>query len=518
MGLAASCCISTACTKTYSRHYKDSREFKDPDSPAPLLADRKEENPMLANDSPSSNETPLYKFPKFCTILKTVTNEDVRSVYTFEKRLGMGRFGIVNQVCLNKDKNQKFAIKSMQIDTILSELQLIENELDILRLVDHPNIIKHYETYNDGKYLHLVTELCTGGELFERILKKGKFSEGEAAKIMEKILSAISFLHNLGICHRDLKPENFVFSSTDLDSEIKIIDFGLSTKFVKEKHMSGIVGTPYYVAPEVLEGVYTNACDVWSVGVILYIMLNGKPPFSGETSSEILGKVARAPVFFPEKAWHNVSHDAKDLLLKMLEKDPQTRFTAKQCLDHPWFQIHGETTSPRLDIRLLKRLKNYRKPPRFKQEILGIVIKFLHPLVVKYYTNNFRAIDHNEDGYITVPDFIQSIRENNMEISEVEATQLLQILDFDKNGHFSISDFVAAAIDKSLCSEEIAKLAFDHFDVQKDGYITVMDLVTAFQRGTKKYTDKEIQLILEEVDLNKDGKITFQEFKDILLN
>lgn len=518
MGIAASCCISSACTKTYSRHFNRLGESREEDSPPPPGISCDTSTPSSCSNSPDPKAKTPYKFPNFCKILTSVSKEDITSVYTFERRLGTGRFGVVNQVSLNKDPNKKFAVKSVQIESILSELELIENELDILRLVDHPNIIKYYETYNDGKYLHMVTELCTGGELFDHIVRKGIFSEAEAGRIMEKILSAINFLHNLGVCHRDLKPENFVFSSKEHDAEIKIIDFGLSKKFMKEHIMHDIVGTPYYVAPEVLEGVYTSACDVWSVGVILYIMLNGKPPFTGSTSSEILGKAARAQVFFPEKQWHAISHEAKDLIQKMLEKDPLKRYTAKQCLDHPWFNKNGDSTCPPLDLKLLKRLKNYRRPPRFKQEILRIVTKFLHPLLVKYYTNNFRAIDQNEDGYITEPDFIKTIKENNMEISETEATQLLQMLDFDKNGHFSISDFVAAAIDKSICSEEIAKLAFDHFDVMRDGYITVMDLVTSFQRGTKKYTDEEIKSILEEVDLNKDGKITFTEFKEILLN
>jgi len=284
--------------------------------------------------------------------------------------------------------------------------------------------------------------------------------------------------------------------------------------------MSDIVGTPYYVAPEVLEGVYTNACDVWSVGVILYIMLSGKAPFSGETSSEVLGKVARAPVCFPEKSWHGISNVAKDLILKMLEKNPTARLTAKQCLEHGWFKLFESAPAAQLDIKLLKRLKNFRKPPsRFKQEILGIAIKFLHPILVKYYTNNFRAMDQNEDGYITAPDLIQSAKENNIEMNEAEAEALLKILDFDKDGNFSISDFVAASMDKAhICTEEMAQLAFDYFDVQKDGFITTLDLIKAFKRGTKRYSDLEIKQILEEVDLNNDGKISFMEFREILLS
>lgn len=511
MGIISTCCTNTACTKTYSQSHIDIADS--PFAQLPVKKVRSTESDNKSMLSPNKK----YVFPKFFKILDSLANEDIRSVYTFEKRLGAGKFGVVNQACLNKDKNKKFAVKSIKIESIISELKLIENELDILRQVDHPNIIKYYETYNDDVYLHIVTELCTGGELFERIAHKGKFTESEAAKIINKILSAISFLHNLGICHRDIKPENFMFSSSDPDAEIKIIDFGLSTKFISEKSMKDIVGTPFYVAPEVLEGVYTNACDIWSLGVVLYTMLNGKPPFIG-TSSEVLSKVAKGAVFFPEKNWHNTSTEAKDIILKMLERNPEKRWTAKQCLDHRWFTKNGDTSSLEIDVKILKKLKNYKRQPRFKQEVLGIVRKFLHPLVVKYYTNNFRAIDQNEDGYITAPDLVQTAKEKDVIITENEAVKLIELLDFDKNGYCSVSDFVAAAVDKKFYSEEIARLAFDHFDVQRDGFITEKDLVRVFKRETKTYTDKEIEQIIAEVDFDRDGKITFQEFKDILLS
>lgn len=510
MGIISACCTNTACTKTYSQS-----NINQADDPFPCLSVKK--SSTEDEDSAALSPQRKYAFPKFCKILDSLANEDITSVYTFEKRLGKGKFGVVNQICLNKDKDKKYAVKSIKIESIMSELKLIENELDILRQVDHPNIIKYYETYNDGDYLHIVTELCTGGELFERIACKGKFTESVAAKIMEKILTAISFLHNLGICHRDIKPENFMFSSSEPDAEIKIIDFGLSTKFISEKCMKDIVGTPFYVAPEVLEGVYTNACDIWSLGVVLYTMLNGRPPFTG-TSSEVLSKVSKAAVFFPERNWRGVSTEAKDIILKMLERNPEKRLTAKQCLDHPWLMKNGDTTLHQIDMKILKKLKNYKKQPRFKQEILGIVRKFLHPLVVKHYTNNFRALDQNEDGYITVPDLVKSAKDQNLTITEHEADKLLALLDFDKNGLCSISDFFAAVVDKQFFSEEIARLAFDHFDVQRDGLITVMDLIKTFKRETKIYTDKEIEEIIAEVDLDKDGDITFQEFKDILLS
>lgn len=177
MGTEIPCCTNMSCTKTYSRTPQTKgipcEEFKE------------------SSLSPAKEN--IYHFPTFCKILTSVSVEDLRSVYTFEKRLGFGRFGVVNQIYLNKDPNQKFAVKSINIQSIMPELKLIENELDILMQVDHPNIIQYHETYNDGKYLHIVMELCNGGELFDRIIKQGKFSEAEAAKIMGKILSAISY-------------------------------------------------------------------------------------------------------------------------------------------------------------------------------------------------------------------------------------------------------------------------------------------------------------------------------------
>lgn len=176
-------------------------------------------------------------------------------------------------------------------------MKLLEEELAILSQVDHPNIIKFHETYIDYRYVHIVMELAEGGELFEKIVEMHKFSEEKAAGLMRKILSAVKHLHEHGICHRDLKPENFLFSDNSQDAEIKLIDFGLSKRFGQlqdqdpSEKMHTIVGTPYYVAPEVLRGNYDFSCDVWSLGVILYIMLCGYPPFEGDNNKEIFKRV-----------------------------------------------------------------------------------------------------------------------------------------------------------------------------------------------------------------------------------
>ena len=194
--------------------------------------------------------------------------------------LGHGHFGTVREVHQIADPMKKlYAVKSIPKDKIVKELKLLKTELEMLRVVDHPNIIKFYETFEDERYVHIVMEECTGGDLFDHLIQNGQYTEREAASLLEKIIAAINHLHTLHICHRDIKPENFLFAALDRFSDIKIIDFGLATKFGDDQ-MHTVVGTPYYVAPEVLRGNYDQQCDVWSLGVLLYVILAGYPPDS----------------------------------------------------------------------------------------------------------------------------------------------------------------------------------------------------------------------------------------------
>jgi calcium-dependent protein kinase len=198
--------------------------------------------------------------------------------------------------------------------------------------VDHPNIVKFYQVYRDKKYFHIVMELCNGEELFEHLTLIGKFSEADAAKIIKQILSAIKHLHDKNIAHRDLKPENIIFMHTHDKNEIniKLIDFGLSKILSKDKRiMMTKLGTPYYVSPEVLEGIYDKRCDIWAVGVIAYILLSGTPPFNGRNEIEVFNKIRCCDYEFPEKLWSYISEDAKDFISKLLHPEPDKRMTAE---------------------------------------------------------------------------------------------------------------------------------------------------------------------------------------------
>lgn len=237
---------------------------------------------------------------------------------------------------MHRESKEWFAIKSIRKSKV-GKIEVLKREIEILKEVDHPNIIKLKDVFEDQKYLHLITELCTGGELFDRIIAKtnspeGHFSEHDAAKLISDICDAIAYCHDVKqIVHRDLKPENFLFASKEDDAPIKIIDFGLSRH---DNQNFGVmktkVGTPYYVAPEVLRREYTKSCDVWSIGVITYILLCGYPPFYGDSDNEIFESVKIGRYDYPDPEWTDISQDAKDFIDKLLQKDPSNRYVLKQ--------------------------------------------------------------------------------------------------------------------------------------------------------------------------------------------
>lgn len=214
-------------------------------------------------------------------------------------------------------KGEKVAIKAMQKSRI-TDYEAFQNEISILRSLDHPNIIKLFETWETDRICFLVTELCEGGELFYHITKKKHLTEAQSSSIMKQSFYALCYLHKNRICHRDIKPENFLLYKEDDDSHIKLIDFGLAKRVEPNEIMNKPNGTPYYIAPEVLKGSYTTQCDIWSMGVIMYIMLCGKPPFGGKQNKDIINNVLNSTYSMKSEVWNSVSSDAKDIISKLL--------------------------------------------------------------------------------------------------------------------------------------------------------------------------------------------------------
>jgi len=284
-----------------------------------------------------------------------ITNEllDARVKYQINpKPIGHGHYGIVRK-CMNRETKEWFAIKSIRKSKV-GNFEALRREVQILKELDHPNIIKLVDTLEDDAFLHLITELCLGGELFDRIILKtqspeGNFSEKDASKLIASILDVIRFCHSKNIVHRDLKPENFIFSTEAEDSPMKLIDFGLS-RFDSASNqgvMNTRVGTAYYIAPEVLKGDYTRACDMWSVGVIAYILLSGCPPFNGDDDTEIFKRVKSGIFSFNAPEWDGVSHAAKDFISCLLQINPSERLTASEALVHPWMLWSKSRNIPR---------------------------------------------------------------------------------------------------------------------------------------------------------------------------
>ncbi|PIN09254.1 Ca2+/calmodulin-dependent protein kinase, EF-Hand protein superfamily [Handroanthus impetiginosus] len=271
--------------------------------------------------------------------------DNLKRDYQICEELGRGRFGVVHR-CYSSVDDGYLACKSIDKHSLTSDpadRRCLDIEPKILHLLSGcPNVLRLHNVYEDDDYLHIVTDLCDGGDLYDRLSSGNRFSEPDAACIFKQLMVAIACCHRLGVAHRDIKPDNILFDSR---GRLKLADFG-SAELFGVSEMSGVVGTPYYVAPEVLMGKeYNEKVDVWSAGVILYIMLAGVPPFYGDGPAETFEAVLRGNLRFPTKIFRSVSPEAKDLLRKMICRDVSRRVSAEQVLRHPWMINGGETTS-----------------------------------------------------------------------------------------------------------------------------------------------------------------------------
>ncbi|XP_016490135.2 phosphoenolpyruvate carboxylase kinase 1-like [Nicotiana tabacum] len=266
-----------------------------------------------------------------------------RNYRVCEQEIGRGRFGVVFKCC-SPESGEQFAVKSINKLLIADDSidrQCLYNEAKIMHLISpNPHIVRIFDVYEDDNYLDIVLELCNSSDLFRRLSTQRTFSESDAIAVMVPLMEAIAHCHRLGVAHRDIKPDNILFND---GNELKLADFGSAECFREGELMSGVVGTPYYVAPEVLSGRdYNEKVDIWSAGVILYIMLAGIPPFYGDSTVEIFEAVLRANLRFPMRIFRSVSPAAKDLLRGMLCKDVSRRFSTEQVLRHPWITSNDE--------------------------------------------------------------------------------------------------------------------------------------------------------------------------------
>ena len=438
--------------------------------------------------------------------------------YDVIKQLGKGGYGKVYEV-KNKKSGEIRACKHLSKLSI-KNLEKFEREINILINSDHPNIVKIYEIFESQRSLYIVMEECKGGEVFDRIIdhiqSKNMYSEKDAAEMLLQVMSAVEYCHNNGICHRDLKPENLLYlkPGSEKNNPIRVIDFGLSQVISPEKKLKTRVGTAYYVSPEILKGDYTEKCDVWSAGVILYIFLSGDPPFNGPNDSAIYNKISQMKFTFPEKKWSSISKDAKDLITHMIAPEPQ-RYTAKQVIDHPWFKNASTVPISATNFNTAFFI-DYVRGSQLKRMSLLYIASRLDENEIENLKKAFEAFDNCKDGQITFNELRQGLLQlKTHKLSENDIIQLFKSIDVDQNGKIDYTEFLAATIQRiNYLKNERLYEAFCMFDKDKSGSITKEELLKALK--AEKSQEKEIEKYIKAVDKNGDGKIDYKEFLELM--
>ncbi|KAH7301442.1 hypothetical protein KP509_23G026700 [Ceratopteris richardii] len=440
--------------------------------------------------------------------------------YNLGRELGRGEFGIT-YLCTEKESQYALACKSISKFKLKTPIDLedVRREVDIMRhLPNHPNIVSLQGVYEDDDAVHLVMELCEGGELFDRIVARGHYSERAAAVVTRTIVEVVQLCHKHGVIHRDLKPENFLFANKKENSPLKAIDFGLSVFFKPGEKFSEIVGSPYYMAPEVLKRNYGPEVDVWSAGVILYILLCGVPPFWAETEQAVAQAILRGALDLKRDPWPIISENAKSLVRQMLEPDPKKRLTAQQVLDHPWLQNTKKAPDIPLGDVVRSRLKQFSAMNKLKKKALRVIAEqVLCGEEVDGIKEMFNAMDTNKTGFLTFEQLKVGLQKLDPQLAEGEIQQLMEAADADGNGKLDYGEFMAVTIHlQRMDNDEHLRKAFSYFDLDGDNFIDFIELRQTLGDDLGSDDTDMINAIMQEVDLDKDGKISYDEFVSMM--
>ncbi|KAJ7971348.1 putative Calcium-dependent protein kinase [Quillaja saponaria] len=437
----------------------------------------------------------------------------VKEYYTLGRKLGHGQFG-TTFLCVEKGTGKEYACKTIAKRKLLTDddVEDVRREIEIMHhLAGNPNVVSIKGAYEDAVSVHVVMELCAGGELFDRIVKRGHYTERKAAQLARTIVGVIEACHSLGVMHRDLKPENFLFVNEEEDSPLNAIDFGLSVFFKPGEIFYDVVGSPYYVAPEVLGKRYGPEADVWSAGVIIYILLCGVPPFWAESEDDIFEEVLHGDLDFSSDPWPNISKSAEDLVRKMLVRDPRKRITAHEVLCHPWVQVDGVAPDKPLDPAVLSRLKQFFAMNKLKKMALRVIAEKLSEEEIAGLREMFKMIDTDSSGQITFEELKVGLKRFGANLNESEIYDLMQAADVDNSGTIDYGEFIAATLHlNKVDREDHLFAAFSYFDKDGSGYITQDEL----QQACDEFGIEDVRLeeMIREVDQDNDGRIDYNEF------
>ncbi|XP_071697897.1 CDPK-related kinase 5-like [Rutidosis leptorrhynchoides] len=440
--------------------------------------------------------------------------------YEVGEEVGRGHFGYTVTATSKSGTNigQKVAVKVIPKAKMKTAIAIedVRREVKILRALSiHGNIVDFYDAFEDNDNVYLVMELCEGGELLERILtRRGEFSEDESKNIMVQILNVVAFCHLQGVVHRDLKPENFLLKTKDDNSQLKAIDFGLSDYVKPDEKLNDIVGSAYYVAPEVLMRSYDTEADVWSVGVIAYILLCGSRPFWARTESGIFRTVLKTVPGFVEPAWTSLSPLAKHFVQCLLTKDPRKRMTAAQALGHPWIRDHNGVEVP-IDIRILKSLKAYTLSSPLRQAALRALSKTLTTEDHFYLKKQFTHLTPEQSERVTFMSLKTALMKH--ETNAMRESRIAGYLNWLAELQIDFDEFCAAAMNVYQLEaldrwEQHARSAYDIFDKDGNRGIVIEELATELGLGPSV----PLQVVLSDWIRHSDGMLSYLGFVKLL--
>jgi serine/threonine protein kinase len=456
--------------------------------------------------------------------------------------LGSGSYGIVYKA-LKRENNELYAAKTIKKAILKAEdHKVVKNEVEVMIDINHKNCIRLEEYFTSKEAFTLVMECVTGGEVFDRICEKNYYSEAEAAKTMHELGECLHHLHSHGIIHRDLKPENLLYADDSPDAELKVTDFGLAKRLGPDGTLNTQCGTPNYVAPEILHGhAYGPPVDMWSAGVILYILLSGIPPFWAEDTSELYESIKSASYEFPEEHFGNISKEAIDIVKGLMTLDSNKRMTAKQLIEHPW--VNGGARTDNIGEGVAHRIRQTETKIHLR--------KFIHAVMAIERVNKIILLDEHDDYRSAVKDLkhTQHLLSSDAEEQELleafhvingntlgemntyslwksldsmghkhsqekVAENFLKRVDHDGDGYISLEEFefLMKKQGHTVSHEEELREVFDVIDTDKDGGITKKELATALSKLGVDEREDIIAEMVESVDTDGDGEISFEEF------
>lgn len=476
-----------------------------------------------ASSQPSEKQTDRRPSASTCFSNKGYVVEHtgrLEDFYVVGATLGEGSYGTV-ALAKNRASGTEHAVKSLA-KTRIKDIERFKREIKLMTNLDHPNIVRVSDSFEAHSQLYLVMELCTGGELLDRVLEMGQLGERQAAVTMQQIFRAVNYLHETGICHRDLKPQNFLFATKDPieTCTLKLIDFGLARMTDGQTFLKTKAGTPYYIAPEVLTGNYLPSADLWSCGVIMYLLLSGYPPFRAKHIQGVLDKVRKGSFDFNGKEFEKVSEDAKDLITCLLRKDPSTRFTAKEALSHVWVEETAPAaSSASLSRSLVENLRSFRADLRLKKAALHVIASQLSEPDIRSLREAFIVLDTNSDGQLTPEELRAGIESAGFREVAADVSGIMDEVDFNGSGSIDYTEFIAATIDKKhYIDDQAAAAAFGRFDLNGDGKLNKDEIILAIQDADMTMTDTKqcVEDILNHIDEDGDGAVDYNEFLRML--